>query len=61
MVITDVNDYRLDIARRMGATRAVNVAREDLAAVMQALEMKEGFDVGLEMSGAERLSGRCCQ
>ncbi len=54
VVITDVNDYRLDIARRMGATRAVNVAREDLKAVMQALEMKEGFDVGLEMSGAEK-------
>jgi threonine 3-dehydrogenase len=54
VVITDVNDYRLDIARRMGATRAVNVAREDLKAVMRALEMKEGFDVGLEMSGAEK-------
>jgi len=46
-----VNDYRLDLARRMGATRAVNVAREDLPQVMAELSMSEGFDVGLEMSG----------
>ncbi len=52
VVVTDVNDYRLDLARRMGATRAVNVAREDLRRVMAELGMKEGFDVGLEMSGA---------
>jgi threonine 3-dehydrogenase len=51
VVITDVNDYRLDLARRMGATRAVNVAREDLPQVMAELSMSEGFDVGLEMSG----------
>jgi threonine 3-dehydrogenase len=51
VVVTDVNDYRLALARRMGATRAVNVAREDLRAVMADLGMKEGFDVGLEMSG----------
>ncbi|MGL6045499.1 MAG: L-threonine 3-dehydrogenase [Vogesella sp.] len=51
VVITDVNDYRLELARKMGATRAVNVAREDLKAVMQELHMTEGFDVGLEMSG----------
>ncbi len=51
VVITDVNDYRLDLARQMGATRAVNVGREDLKAVMQELHMTEGFDVGLEMSG----------
>ncbi|GGY21581.1 L-threonine 3-dehydrogenase [Paludibacterium paludis] len=51
VVITDVNDYRLDLARKMGATRAVNVAREDLRAVMAELGMTEGFDVGLEMSG----------
>jgi len=54
VVITDVNDYRLDIARRLGATRAVNVAREELGTVMAGLEMKEGFDVGLEMSGSEQ-------
>ncbi|POZ60553.1 L-threonine 3-dehydrogenase [Chromobacterium alticapitis] len=51
VVITDVNDYRLDLAKKMGATRAVNVAKEDLKAVMQELGMTEGFDVGLEMSG----------
>ncbi|RLV60801.1 L-threonine 3-dehydrogenase [Parashewanella curva] len=51
VVITDVNEYRLDLARKMGATRAVNVASEDLKAVMTELGMSEGFDVGLEMSG----------
>ncbi|QEL54683.1 L-threonine 3-dehydrogenase [Chromobacterium paludis] len=51
VVITDVNDYRLELAKKMGATRAVNVAKEDLKAVMQELHMTEGFDVGLEMSG----------
>jgi threonine 3-dehydrogenase len=51
VVITDVNDYRLGLAARMGATRTVNVAREDLRQVMRELGMKEGFDVGLEMSG----------
>ena len=53
VVVTDVNDYRLDLALKMGATRAVNVAREDLWAVAQAeLGMTEGFDVGMEMSGS---------
>lgn len=51
VVITDVNDYRLDLARKMGATRAVNVQREDLKQVIKDLGMTEGFDVGLEMSG----------
>ena len=51
VVITDVNDYRLDLARQMGATRAVNVMRDDLKTVMAQLNMHEGFDVGLEMSG----------
>ncbi|WP_374381159.1 L-threonine 3-dehydrogenase [Dongia sp.] len=51
VVITDVNDYRLDLAHKMGATRAVNVGREKLADVMKELGMVEGFDVGLEMSG----------
>ena len=51
VVITDVNDYRLDLARKMGATRAVNVSREKLDEVMRELGMQEGFDVGLEMSG----------
>lgn len=51
VVITDVNEYRLELARKMGATRAVNVAKEKLADVMSELGMTEGFDVGLEMSG----------
>ncbi|WJY15000.1 L-threonine 3-dehydrogenase [Pectobacteriaceae bacterium CE90] len=52
VVITDVNDYRLGLARQMGVSRAVNVEREKLTDVMQELGMSEGFDVGLEMSGA---------
>jgi threonine 3-dehydrogenase len=52
VVITDVNDYRLELARKMGATRAVNAKREKLTNVMGELGMTEGFDVGLEMSGA---------
>ncbi|GGO71832.1 L-threonine 3-dehydrogenase [Bowmanella pacifica] len=51
VVITDLNDYRLELARKMGATRAVNVGKENLADVMKELGMTEGFDVGLEMSG----------
>ena len=51
VVITDINDYRLALARKMGATRAVNVAREDLQDVMRSLNIEVGFDVGLEMSG----------
>ncbi|KID54837.1 L-threonine 3-dehydrogenase [Pseudoalteromonas luteoviolacea CPMOR-1] len=51
VVITDVNEYRLDLARKMGATKAVNVASESLEDVMEELGMTEGFDVGLEMSG----------
>ncbi|MEQ9889273.1 L-threonine 3-dehydrogenase [Pectobacterium zantedeschiae] len=52
VVITDVNAYRLALASKMGATRAVNVAEERLADVMIELGMTEGFDIGLEMSGA---------
>ena len=51
VVITDINDYRLDLALKMGATRAVNVARQSLQEVVAELGMTEGFDVGLEMSG----------
>jgi len=51
VVITDVNDYRLELARRMGASRAINVTRESVDAAMADLGMEEGFDVGLEMSG----------
>jgi threonine 3-dehydrogenase len=51
VVITDINEYRLDLAKKMGATRAVNVGKENLRDVMNELGMTEGFDVGLEMSG----------
>lgn len=51
VVITDVNDYRLELARKMGATLALNVTRDKLEDAMQQLGMQEGFDVGLEMSG----------
>ena len=53
VVITDLNPYRLDLALKMGATRAVNVSNESLSEVMIELNLKEGFDVGLEMSGSE--------
>jgi threonine 3-dehydrogenase len=51
VVITDVNDYRLDLAKKLGATRAVNVKHARIQDVMGELGMTEGFDVGLEMSG----------
>jgi threonine 3-dehydrogenase len=53
VVVTDVNPYRLELAMKMGATRAVDVSKESLTDVMKDLDMKEGFDVGLEMSGSE--------
>jgi threonine 3-dehydrogenase len=51
VVVTDVNPWRLELARRMGATRTLDVRTERIADVQQELGMKEGFDVGLEMSG----------
>jgi threonine 3-dehydrogenase len=51
VVITDINKYRLDLAEKMGATRAVDVSKENLEDVMNSLGMTEGFDVGMEMSG----------
>lgn len=51
VVITDVNDYRLELARQAGVDRAINVKTESLQQTMQELGMKEGFDIGLEMSG----------
>jgi threonine 3-dehydrogenase len=53
VVVTDVNPYRLAMAAAMGADRVVDVRSEDLDAAAAALGMSEGFDVGLEMSGAE--------
>lgn len=51
IVITDVNPYRLDLAKKMGATRCVDVSKEKVSDVMKELGMNEGFDIGLEMSG----------
>lgn len=51
VVITDVNEYRLELARKMGATVAINVAKENIADVRKKLNIVEGFDIGLEMSG----------
>ncbi|MGD8378515.1 MAG: L-threonine 3-dehydrogenase [Gammaproteobacteria bacterium] len=51
VVVTDVNDYRLELAEKMGATRTVNVTRQSLNETVAELGMTEGFDVGMEMSG----------
>jgi threonine 3-dehydrogenase len=51
VVITDVNQHRLELAKKVGVTRAVDVSKEKLSDVVNALGMMEGFDVGLEMSG----------
>ena len=51
VVVTDVNDYRLGLAKKMGATVALNVQTGKLRDVQKQLGLKEGFDVGLEMSG----------
>jgi len=51
VVITDVNDYRLELARKMGASLAINVKEQTPRDAMQELGMSEGFDVGMEMSG----------
>ncbi|MBQ7702817.1 MAG: L-threonine 3-dehydrogenase [Firmicutes bacterium] len=52
VIITDTNEYRLGLAKKMGADYAVNIATEDLREVMKKAKIVEGFDVGLEMSGA---------
>jgi len=54
VVITDLNEYRLDLARQMGADRTVNIGKENLSQVMKSIGMTEGFDVGLEMSGSPK-------
>ena len=51
VVVSDVNDYRLELALRMGATRTVNVVEERIAGTFDELGMTEGFDVAFEMSG----------
>lgn len=52
VVITDINPVRLEMARRMGITHVIDASTEDLSDVMRSIGMTEGFDVGLEMSGA---------
>ncbi len=51
VIITDINDYRLELARKMGVDAAVNTMKEDLPRIMKEQGLVEGFDVGLEMSG----------
>ena len=53
VIITDINDDRLVLARKMGVDAAVNTMREDLREIMRKVNIVEGFDVGLEMSGSE--------
>jgi threonine 3-dehydrogenase len=54
VVVTDINPWRLELAKKLGATRVVNVAQESLADVQKQLGMTEGFDVCLEMSGSPK-------
>lgn len=53
IVVTDVNPYRLELAKKMGATVTVDVQNQSVEEAMRSLGMKEGFDVGFEMSGNE--------
>ena len=53
VVITDINDDRLELAKKLGIKYTVNTSKEDLNSIMKELSIKEGFDVGLEMSGSE--------
>jgi threonine 3-dehydrogenase len=52
VVVTDVNESRLELARKLGVDAAINVKTERIASAQQRLGMKEGFDIGLEMSGS---------
>ena len=52
IVVTDMNDYRLDMAMKMGATKAINITKEKITDCYDELKIVEGFDVGLEMSGS---------
>ncbi len=52
IVVTDINPYRLDLAKKMGATRTVDVRTQQIESLFPELNMEEGFDVGLEMSGS---------
>ncbi len=54
IVITDMNDYRLSLAKNLGATRVVNIKKDSLKQVMEELKLEDGFQVCLEMSGSEK-------
>ena len=54
VVISDINDYRLELAKSMGATRTINVTKTSIEQVMEELDMREGFDIGMEMSGTQQ-------
>jgi threonine 3-dehydrogenase len=54
VVVTDINPYRLQLAKKMGATRTLDIRKDSLTDTMKELGMKEGFDVGLEMSGSPK-------
>jgi len=54
VVVTDINPYRLQLAQKMGATRVLDIRKDSLTDTMKQLGMKEGFDVGLEMSGSPK-------
>lgn len=54
VVVTDINPYRLQLAKKMGATRVLDIRKDSLTDTMKELGMKEGFDVGLEMSGSPK-------
>jgi len=51
VVITDINDYRLSLAKELGATKIINTSKNSIEEFYTQLNMKNGFDVGLEMSG----------
>ncbi len=53
VVLTDINDDRLELAKKLGIRHTVNTAKEDISQIMEKLSIREGFDVGLEMSGSE--------
>jgi len=58
VVVTDINPYRLQLAKKMGATRVLDIRKDSVIDTMKKLGMREGFDVGLEMSGSPKAIGQ---
>jgi threonine 3-dehydrogenase len=54
VVITDMNEYRLDLAKKMGIEHCINITKKNLPQVMKEIGMTEGFDIGMEMSGSSK-------